>query len=116
MGNGNIYTKEDLETYIEYTVMLHRMIMDAFSLQSPVHIEDTSPDVADKITSALDNATMTSAMVNAVETVFKELMIPFSEWLFNDCPFTGHKAKEIPRTNLHTVIGFDTKELGKEMV
>ena len=32
-------------------------------------------------------------MVSLIMSIYNDLREPFNVWLYNDCPFTGHKAK-----------------------
>lgn len=98
-NNGEI-TREDIESYIQYTKMLWDDIRDKFTGNVKVEETDAMKMLQSGIFDNINN--------NQVQTtVFNSLIEPFSAWVTHDCIFTGHKANFKPNiANVSAFKGF----------
>ena len=89
---GSSYTVEDMEQYIEYARKLYDMVNNAFS-PPQMKIEKGETDPMDKYMEAVQViATMNG---DTAQKIFFSLLKNFDDWMWSDCPFTGHKGKPV---------------------
>lgn len=89
------HTKEELEGYLEYSKMLWDKIEKKFNTDNLVKMENAYTDDKKAI---IDNyvKAVSEVMSPIKQAVFNSTMLSFNEWLYSDCPLTGHKGREIP--------------------
>ena len=87
------YTKDDVEAYVEYCAELYRMVVKAFRPDVPVDIKNMSNDMSDMMDKYMDLMEKSLSSTPLIMSIYNDLREPFNVWLYNDCPFTGHKAK-----------------------
>lgn len=95
------YTKENVDTYIEYTHRLYTSIVEQYMPRVDI---DRPGDAIDKYGKAIGDSLGMQAII---QMVFHELLVPFHSWLLIDCPFTGHKKDH---SSISTIDGGQTHQ------
>ena len=88
------YTRDDIESYVEYCADLYKLVAKAFKPDAPINIENIAgKDIADVMDKYVDIMGRSLSDAAPILSIYNDLLEPFNVWLYHDCPFTGHKAK-----------------------
>ena len=101
-----IYTEEELKAYLEYLKKLYFMVIQVFQPELQVEGKQQSPDAV--IQKASENIIISSGTTQ----IFQYLMIPFNEWIYIDCPLTGHKGR--PTSTISVYGSSDNRKVGQQ--
>jgi len=88
------YEEGDIDTYLEYVTALWRKVEAGLHFESPEisikKIDDSgNKEFIDEYMKAAK-----SLVVPVKEQIFLSMVLPFSVWLYTDCPLTDHKARK----------------------
>ena len=87
------YTRDDIESYVEYCADLYKLVAKAFKPDAPINIENIAgKDIADVMDKYVDIMGRSLSDAAPILSIYADLLEPFNVWLYHDCPFTGHKA------------------------
>lgn len=82
----NDVTADDIDKYIEYSKIIYSKIVMEFSPKAQV--EDS-----DMMAKYMNQAMWMTMMAGIVDKLFNNILMPFDEWMRQDCIFTGHKKR-----------------------
>ena len=91
-----IYTREELDSYIAYSKALWDMVVGAFDggmhldVESKYNLDEKNKFVAEYV-KAFENV-----LAPVKLQVYVGVLLSFDRWLYMDCPVTGHKGREMP--------------------
>ena len=83
------YTRDDIESYVEYCADLYKLVAKAFKPDAPINIENIAgKDIADVMDKYVDIMGRSLSDAAPILSIYNDLLEPFNVWLYHDCPFT----------------------------